>query len=327
MSKIGLISDTLTPSLPLMKISAYHKSLGDSVEFVINFLEKFDKVYVSKIFNLELKTIKKINYIPQADEVVYGGSGFAIEIKNGKEVYKKEVDKNLPQIVEKIFPDYSLYGKENENTACGFLTRGCPNNCDFCIVSKKDGLCSKKVSDLKEFWNGQKNIKLYDPNLLACKEREELIRQLIDSKAIIDYTQGLDARLIDEDIAKLLSMTRVKMVHFAFDLMINEERILEGLKIFAKHFRKDDRHKRVYILTNFNTTFEEDYYRVKKVKELGYTPYVMIYRKGTHPKFLTDLARWSNNFFIQRSTTFEDYIPRVDGKCVKDLYKNIINAI
>lgn len=90
--------------------------------------------------------------------------------------------------------------------------------------------------------------------------------------------------------------------------MKNEEKILKGLKIFAKYFKKDSRYKRVYILTNFNTTLQEDLYRVKKVIELGYSPYVMIYRKGTHPRFLTDLARWSNNMFLFRAISFENYI-------------------
>lgn len=327
MKKIGLITDSINfPSLPAMKISAYHKFLGDTVEFVTNFFEKYDKVYISKVFNLDLPTINQINYIPQADEVVYGGSGYAIEVINGKEMYHKELDKALPQEIESQFPDYDLYGNQFKDIAYGFLTRGCPNNCDFCVVAKKEGLCSHKVADLNNFWNGQKYIKLLDPNILACQDREDLIKQLINSKAEIDYTQGLDARLIDNNIANLISQTNIKMIHFAFDLMKNEERILKGLKIFAKHFKKDNRHKRVYILTNFNTTLQEDYYRVKKVLELGYSPYVMIYRKGTHPQFLTDLSRWSNNMFLLRSVSFEDYIPRKDGKNCKILYKNILNV-
>lgn len=324
MAKIGLLADTDSPSIPLMKISAFHKKQGDEVKFVDNYFEHFDKVYISKIFNLNLKTINPLNYIPTADEIQFGGSGYAISVENGKEVYSKEKDKRLSKEIESMFPDYSLYGEQMKNTACGFLTRGCPNNCEFCIVSKKDGICSRKIADLQEFWNGQKNIKLYDANLLACKDREELIQQLIQSKAVIDYTQGLDARLIDDNIAKLLAQTKIQMIHFAFDLMKNEDLILKGLKTFAKYFDKGDRYKRVYILTNFNTTFEEDFYRVKKVKELGYSPYVMIYRKGTHSQFLTDLQRWSNNMFLQKAVSFEDYAPRKDGKNMKELYSNII---
>lgn len=327
LNKVGLISDTDSPSLPLMKISAFHKVKGDKVKLVDDLSEKFDLLYVSKTFNLSIKKIKNIEKLPPADKIIFGGSGYAIEIKNGKEVYVKEKDKDLPPEIENIFPDYSLYGDLSKNTACGFLTRGCPNNCDFCIVSKKDGLCSHKVNNLKNFWNNQRIIKVLDPNILACKDKENLLLQLADSRANVEYTQGLDARLIDEESAKLLCNAKIKMVHFAFDLMKNEEKILKGLKTFSKYFKKDSRVKRVYILTNYNTSFEEDWYRVKKVVELGYSPYVMIYQKGTHSRFLTDLARWSNNMFLQRSTSFEDYIPRKDGKNVQRLYSNIIKAV
>ena len=327
MGKIGLLSDcTNFPSLPLMKISAFHKNKGDKVKLVTTSLERFDILYLSKTFNLDLQKIPKLLYIPQANKYIKGGSGFAIEIENGREVYKKENDKPLQEEIENIYPDYSLYPELTNGKAYGFLTRGCPNNCPFCIVTKKEGFCSKKVADLKQFWRDQKEIKLLDANILACKERENLFQQLINSNAYIDYTQGLDARLIDDDVANLICKTKIRMVHFAFDLMKNEEGILKGLKIFAKYFQKDERAKRVYILTNYNTTLQEDWYRVKKVTELGYTPYIMIYQKGTQPQFLTDLARWSNCMYLQRSIDFEDYIPRKDGKLIKDLYKTILKS-
>lgn len=321
--KIGLVADNTNnfPSLPLMKISAFHKSIGDNIKLIDTNFEKFDICYVSKTFNLDLEKISSIHYLPESEKYIFGGSGYAIEKINGKEVYNKENDINLVEEIENCFPDYSLYSHLTKNKAYGFLTRGCPNNCGFCIVSKKEGLCSKKVADLRNFWNGQKEIILLDANILACKDRENLIHQLIDSKANIDYCQGLDARFINDDISKLICKTKIKMVHFAFDLMKNEKQILAGLKTFAKYYKKDSRSRRVYILTNFDTTIKEDYYRVKKVVELGYSPYVMIYQKGTHPKFLTDLARWANNMLLFRSTSFEDYIPRSDGKAIKQVYE------
>lgn len=190
-----------------------------------------------------IKKIPSLLYRPQADKYVEGGSGFCIEVINGKEIYNKAADNPLPDEIEHIYPNYDLY-PQYKNTAYGFLTRGCPNNCSFCIVSKKEGLCSKKVADLSEFWNGQKEIKLCDPNILACKQREILLLQLINSKAKIDYTQGLDARLIDDDVAKLISKTKIEMIHFAFDLMKNETSILKGLKTFAKYCQKGERARR-----------------------------------------------------------------------------------
>ena len=323
--KIGLWSDSVSfPSLPLMKLSSYHKSLGDTVELICDGGGHYDKVYISKVFNLP--RIKKIPQSPPnfyADEVVMGGTGLAIEIVNGKEIFHKERHSNLPTDIEHLYPDYSLYPEYND-MACGFLTRGCCNACGFCIVCEKEGHCSYKVADLEEFWRGQKVIKLLDPNILACKDRDNLLKQLIDSKARVDFTQGLDARFINKDITDALNQMKVQNIHFAFDFMKNENAILKGLSCFNQYYQKSRWNLNCYILTNYDTTLEEDWYRVKKVKELGFHPYVMIYQKGTHPQFLTDLARWSNSRFISKSVPFEDYIPRVDGKTCGQLYRKIL---
>jgi hypothetical protein len=175
---------------------------------------------------------------------------------------------------------------------------------------------------LREFWRGQKYIKLLDPNILACKERIELLEQLRDSKAKIDFTQGLDARFVTEEIALLLKQINKETVHFAFDFMKYEKAILKGLETYKNIVGlKDDCAKRtVYVLTNFDTTHEEDIYRVKKLEELGYCPDIRIYRKSTAPQITRDLQRWANNRFIYRSTKWEDYVPRADGKTIKELY-------
>lgn len=317
--KIGLIDvdGHNFPNLALMKISSWHKSRGDTVEFAFP-MYHYDKVYVSKIFGDEYSK-KKPLYI-QADEVVYGGTGFAITVENGKEVYHKCNDSPLPPEIEHVYPDYSLYPTLTENTAYGFLTRGCPNNCGFCIVSKKEGLQSVKVANLSEFWNGQKLIKLLDANLLACKDRKALLQQLIDSRAKIDFTQGLDARFVNEDVAQLLRQCRIEKIHFAFDFMRNERAIVKGLKTFKSicGIRQND--AIVYMLTNYDTTIEEDLYRLKKIESCGFLPDVRIYRKPTAPRVLRDLQRWCNNRKLYRSCDFMDYVPRKDGKTIKQLY-------
>lgn len=305
------------PNLPLMKISAWHKAQGDNVEFVVPLLH-YDKIYVSKVFGDEYS--KMPNFCLQADEVVYGGTGFAITVENGKEVYHKDRDPNLPYEIEHIYPDYSLYPDLTKDTAFGFLTRGCCNNCDFCIVSKKEGMCSQKVADLSEFWRGQKNIDLLDANLLACKDRMELLHQLADSKANVDFTQGLDARFVTEEVAHALMKIKIKMIHFAFDFMKNEKQIVKGLNIFKEVSGMTDNKLVVYVLTNYNTTIDEDLYRVNMIRDLGYLPDVRIYRKPTAPRILKDLQRWCNNRFLYRSCDFMDYIPRADGKTIKKLY-------
>ena len=318
--KIGLydVDSHNFPNLALMKISAYHKAKGDEVEW-INFFFHYDIVYVSKVFGDEYSQMDLtcIN----ADKIIYGGTGFAIEIVNGKEVYHQNKDKPLPYEIEHMYPDYSLYPQLTKNKAYGFLTRGCPNNCEFCLVSKKEGRCSAKVADLSEWWNGQKEIILLDPNILACKDRKQLLQQLIDSKAKVDFTQGLDARFITPEIAEMLKQINTHMYHFAFDFMKNEKQIVKGLKTFVDIVKPNPRNAIVYILTNFDTTFEQDYYRVKMIESVGMTPDIRVYRKNTAPKLTRDLQRWCNNRFVYRSTPdFMDYVPRADGKTIRQLY-------
>lgn len=325
--KIGLIDvDSHNfPNIPLMKISAYHKAKGDDVEWWFP-LKHYDLVYVSKVFGDEYSDMDMS--VIQADNIIYGGTGFAIKIVDGKEVFEKTNDKNLPYEIEHIYPDYSLYPNLTKNKAYGFLTRGCPNNCEYCCVSKKEGLITHKVADLNEWWNGQKQIVLLDPNILACKQHIELLEQLAVSGAYVDFTQGLDARFITEKNLEVLSRIKIKTIHFAFDFMKNEKRIIKGLDLAKKKLNLKDSKAIVYMLTNFDTTIKEDIYRLKTIKNLGYLPDVRIYRKNSLPKrhILRDLQRWCNNRMIYRSCSFFDYVPRSDGKTIREIYHEILRG-
>ena len=315
MAKIGLIDvdGHNYPNLPLMKISAYHKSLGDEVELYDPFqglMQEYDKVYMSKVFS----------FTPDYEHPVYskeihrGGSGYCISLVDGKEVYDKSKDTDLPDEIEHIMPDYSLYGITD--TAYGFLTRGCPRGCDFCHVKVKEGLCSHKVADLSEFWNGQKNIVLCDPNILACKDWRELLQQLIDSKATIDFNQGLDIRLMTEEKAKMLKQVKIKELHFAWDRYEDKDIIVPKFKLF-KDITNIDIHKLiVFVLCNFNTTIEQDLERIYTLRELGYWAYVMLYDKEHIKKghILRKMQRWCNNRFIfAKCPRFEDYMKQGDA--------------
>jgi hypothetical protein len=288
--KIGLIDvDSHNfPNLALAKISAWHKQQGDQVDWW-NGLEHYDRVYMSKVFD-DTYT-KDMNYCIQADEVVKGGTGY--DLKN-----KLHVD------IESICPDYSLYSKYKE--AYGFLTRGCPRGCKFCIVGEKEGLKSVQVADLGQFWNGQKYIKLLDPNLLASIDSTKLLQQLIDSKARIDFTQGLDIRCMTDLKANMINKINLEVIHFAWDNY--EFKTYEKLKKFRPKLDFGYRKLKVYVLTNFNTTHEQDLERVYKLKELDYDPYIMIYNKPSAPKKTRYLQRWVNNKIVFHSIDrFEEF--------------------
>lgn len=301
--KIGLWSDCHNfSSLPLMKLSAYHKSHNDDVEMFFP-LQTYDLVYASKTFSFT-EDIDDQSVV-MADKIIKGGTGYCINIKNNKEVFDKTKNEPLSNEIEHIYPDYSLYPQYD--FAVGFLTRGCPRNCGFCIVGKKEGLCSYQVADLSEFWRGQKEIKLLDPNILAAKNQEELLKELAKSKATVDINQGIDIRLTNENNIKLLNEIKMKTIHFAWDNPKDD--LTDYFKKFSELSNiKSDRNKIVYVLTNYNSTHEEDLHRIYTLRDLGYSPYVMIYRKETAPKITRHLQRWCNNKFIFRSCRdFNDY--------------------
>ena len=233
MSRIGLIDvdgGNRFPNLALMKISAWHKGIGDTVEWYDPMYSgHFDKVYMSKVFSFT----PDFEYPVDADEIEKGGTGYCISLVNGKEQFDQSNNKNLPDHIEHIYPDYSIYPELTRDTAFGFLTRGCPRGCEFCIVGPKEGRCSVKVADLSEFWRGQKHIVLCDPNILACRDWRDLLQQCIDSGAEIDFNQGLDIRLMTEEKALMISQMRIKEIHFAWDRYGDRDIIIPKLKLFA----------------------------------------------------------------------------------------------
>jgi len=299
---------TRFPNLALMKLSAWHKAAGDAVEWHRP-EKRYDRAYISKVFTESPAYEAHI----LADEVVHGGTGYCLQNK-------------LPAEIEHTCPDYDLYPQYHE--AYGFLTRGCPRACPFCIVSEKEGRASRQVADLDGFYRGQKIIKLLDPNLLACPDRERLLLQLATSGARVDFTQGLDIRLC-RDVMPLLLDIQIKMLHFAWD--DPREDLTGHFQFFANHDTgRSYRQRRVYVLVNYWSSHAEDMHRIQSLLRLGFDPYVMLYGKHRfvdergrwlpgvqerhtpealrHFKLCQHLQRWCNHKAIFRSVTFEKYL-------------------
>lgn len=323
--RIGLIDKDYSgsfPNIPLMKLSAYHKAMNDCVEWYSPFADEYDIVYISKVFNRGPEAREAIN----AKTVIRGGSGYAIQKEGAREVFKpakatesmkkrgEQYAHELPYEIEHIYPDYSIYPELTKDTAYGFLTRGCPRGCSFCHVAAKEGTRSRKVADLHEFWNGQRHIVLCDPNILACKDWKELLQQLIESKATVDFNQGLDIRMMTEEKAEMISMVKTRTLHFAWDKYQDKEAIVPRLRLFREIYQKshkwDEHNMTAYTLVNFDTTKEQDLERIYTLRDLGYWAYVMVYDKqNTRDRFYKDLARWVNNRTIYgKCRTFEEYL-------------------
>ena len=308
--KIGLIDvdGNNYPNLALMKLSAYHKAQGDAVSWYQPlFSGHMNIVYMSKIFTFS----PDYEYFVDADKVIKGGTGYAIKTENGVEVYHKELDQPLPQEVEHIYPDYSLYEAAND-TAYGFLTRGCPRGCHFCHVAPKEGRGAYKVADLSEFWRGQSKIVLFDPNILAAADCIDLLHQLADSGATVDFSQGLDIRLMTEEKAAILSKIKMPTLHFAWDRYEDGDIIKPALETFIKHNKVRQHHLMVYCLVGDREkkVLPTDLERIYWLRERGFAPYVMLYDKENVPKGheLRRLQRWVNSPFIfWKTPTFEEY--------------------
>lgn len=291
------------PNLALMRISAYHKSIGDRVEWWETDFKYYDIVYKSKIFSDAYSSEQQdpIN----CGELRKGGTGYCITLgSDSKERFGKSKNKPLPPEIEKMFPDYSIYPQFD--FAVSMTSRGCPRGCSFCHVADKEGKCSVKVADVSDFWNGQKEIRILDPNITACREKRDLMRQYRETKAVLDFTQGLDIRLLNDDDIEDINRMRLRTIHFAWD---NPKDDLESkFRNFAKNFRRKSNIGMVYCLTNYNSTMQENLYRIYTLRDLGYDPYVMIYNKPDAPHEIRRLQRWCNNKIIFKSCKrFEDY--------------------
>lgn len=265
------------PNLALMKISAFYKAHNCTVEWA-NSLEFYDEVYMAKVFSFTPDDLQAY----QTMKLIQGGTGYDFKTR-------------LPEYMEHTYPDYELYNIYD--TAYGYLTRGCPRKCPFCIVAEKEGAFSHTVAHIGEFWRGQKKIKLLDPNILACPDWKALLTQLADTGAEVDFTQGLDARLLTDDKVMTLLSVKYKVLHFAWD-NANDDVTPNLLKKYSDMWGLRRERKKVYVLTNYNSTHEQDLYRIYTLRAMDYDPYVMIYDKYNSPQITRHLQRWCNNKII-----------------------------
>lgn len=281
------------PNLALMKLSAWHKAQGDSVEWW-NPLLPYDRVYSSKIFTFT----PECPYLPE--DAIKGGTGYGI------------MDE-LPPEIDTMFPDYSLY--PDCDYAIGFLTRGCIRKCPWCIVPKKEGQI-RPYNTWREIKRpDSRDIVFMDNNVLACEYGLEQIDDMAGKNVRVDFNQGLDARLITDDVARALSrLNWIKFVRMSADTDAMLEVVLTAIDRLNKYGVKPWR-VFVYVLVQDVESAER---RAVALRDIGANPFAQPYRdftsKAEPPKELRDLARWVNHKAIFKTVkTFAEYRSSVGG--------------
>lgn len=280
--------DGKMPNLALMKLAAWHIAKGDEVELLRkgshSNLRDVELVYVSCIFPQNAPKARGLaSWFGQA-KVSFGGPGF-------------EKPSSLPPPVEHTLPWYPLYGVDFD---MGFTTRGCPKRCPFCYVPKLEG-AFQEHADIEEFhWPGHQKIVLLDNNFLFSNRWQETLDWINQRKILVNFNQGLDFQFLTHEKAVELAKTRLypwtfvkPSASFAWDLMEEEPHVDRGIKILEDAGFKMWK-LQIYILVGFNTTHDQDLYRVNKIIEHGLDPFIMIYNHRRDDPWLIKLARWVN---------------------------------
>ena len=288
--QIGLYNlDSKIPNYALMKISTWHKTQGDTVAWYSPVEHPcFDRVYASSIFTWTNKSYLR-------DGIITGGTGFNLKA-------------TLPQAIDDCEPDYSLYPDFKQ--AIGFLTRGCIRNCPDCFVPEKEGHI-RPYRSIEQIAIDRKEVILLDNNVLACEHGLKQIEKITELPIKVDFNQGLDARLVTPEIAKLLSGVKwLKPVRLACDSLGMIEPIRKAVELLRKYKCTPSQYF-VYLLVK---DIESAHKRAVFCKEINVDPFAQPFRniKGDEPlKIQKDFARWVNHKAVFKSMDWKDYNRKV----------------
>jgi len=271
------------PNLPLMKISTWHQLIGDTVEWWRADGGYYDLVYSSKVF-----TFTRVESLlpPHA---VKGGTGY-------------DLTTVLPDYIEACYPDYTLYGIDY---SLGFLTRGCPRRCEWCFVPEKEGGI-RPAGDISNFLQGNSAV-LMDNNPLACDHGIQQIEKMGQMGIKVDFNQGLDARLIDNATARLLS--KLKWLT-PLRLACDSHAMINPIAKAVEHLRYHNTTPQAFTCYVLVKEIDDALERVKFLKSMYITPFAQPYidKDGTPPTRLQRrFARWVNTRMIYKKMTWEDY--------------------
>lgn len=294
--------DSDYPNLALMKISSWHKAQGDTVEWYNPFAQ-YDVVYMSKIFSF---TPDYNQWITNAGHIEKGGTGY-------------DLHATLPSEMELATPDYSIYPSIDSKTAYGFLTRGCPNKCKWCVVPRKEGPVRPYMDVDDIAVDGRTNLILMDNNILACDYGLQQIEKIIERGYRVDFNQALDARLITDDIAQLLAKVRwLNQIRFGCDTPKQIEECEHAMQMIDSYRGRPASYLMYTMIgSDFNEAFHRlNYWRPFKRVRIVAQPFRDVDNpKQVIPQWQKDMARWAMRREIYATCEFKDYEPRKGFKC------------
>lgn len=277
------------PNLVLMKLSAWHKAQGDQVEFADPMFGRYDRVYMSKVFT----------FTPDCTDIYH------CEVRRGGTGYK-DYTTTLPEDIEHACPDYSLYGCHE---AYGFLTRGCPNRCPWCVVPHKEGRI-RPASPIREFIGDKRRAVLLDNNVLASDWGLGQIEEIIRMGIAVDFNQGLDARRAYNDAYILDLISRVKwlkQIRFACDKMSQLGAVTKCVEELGRRGVKSYRIFVYCLIQDVDESLEQ----INALRKLGVLPFAQPCRdleNNVEPSNEQKrLARWCNHRAIFKSVEFRNY--------------------
>lgn len=301
------------PNLALAKIARYWRNRGEQVEWATQ-MKHYDIVYMSKVFNFSTDD----TYIYDANEIVKGGTGY-------------DIASQLPEEIDQLQPDYSIYPNIPMDTAYGFLTRGCPNKCPWCVVPRKEGAI-RPYMDVNEIAiEGRRKLVLMDNNILAAGDYcIQQLQKIIERGYRVDFNQALDARMVTDEIAQLLAKVRWldnNRIRFGCDThgQIAEcERAMNMINSYGFTGQ-------YFLYTMLTSDFRECYERITywwyRTQETRAThqghyvyPYAQPYRNPNNPHHIIpqwqkDMAGWVNKKVHFVAHSFEEFEPRKGFKC------------
>lgn len=273
--------DSKIPNYALAKIDKYHRDKGDSVTWNMPLMRyTAGKIYVSCVFT---KNKQLCDEWENQTNVMIGGSGYDLTVK-------------LPPEIDIIKPRINT----------GFTTRGCIRKCSFCIVPEKEGGVHV-VGDLLDLWDGKtKDIVLMDNNILALPEHFKMIcKQARNNKLRLDFNQGLDHRLLtDELCGELKSISHVEY-RFSFDNPSMYKSVDKAIRMLKTNGIK---RSTWFVLVGFNTAYDEDISRLEYLKKQGQSVFVQRYETCYWKPEYIQMARWANQHGIFKKMTLKDFI-------------------